>query len=132
MLLAGVLGGMAWAAIPAFLRTRFHTSEILVSLMLVYVAQLLLAYLCTARGAIRQGSTSRNRRRSMKRRMLPLLVEGVRAPTSLSCIALVLAALSWVFAAKTFAGYRMQVAGWRPPRRPMPASARSATSGWRC
>jgi len=44
-LLAGVGGGAAWAAIPAVLRTRFNTSEILVSLMLVYIAQLLLAYL---------------------------------------------------------------------------------------
>ena len=45
MLLAGVLGGMAWAAIPAFLRTRFNTNEILVTLMLVYIAQLLLSWL---------------------------------------------------------------------------------------
>ena len=43
--LAGALGGMAWAAIPAFLRTRFNTNEILVSLMLVYVATLLLSVL---------------------------------------------------------------------------------------
>ncbi|MFO1088263.1 MAG: ABC transporter permease [Hyphomicrobiales bacterium] len=45
MLALGVLGGMAWAAIPAFLKTRFGTSEILTSLMLVYVAQLLLDWL---------------------------------------------------------------------------------------
>src|SRR3984957_4737184 len=45
MLVAGVLGGMAWAAIPAYLRLRFRTSEIFVSLMLVYIAQLLLSYL---------------------------------------------------------------------------------------
>ena len=38
MCVAAVLGGMAWAAIPALLRTRFNTNEILVSLMLVYVA----------------------------------------------------------------------------------------------
>ena len=37
VLLAGMLGGMAWAAITAFLRDRFNASEILVSLMLVYV-----------------------------------------------------------------------------------------------
>ena len=36
MLVAGMLGGMAWAAIPALLRTRFNANEILVSLMLVY------------------------------------------------------------------------------------------------
>ena len=45
MALAGILGGMAWAAIPALLRTRFNTNEILVSLMLTYVASLLLSSL---------------------------------------------------------------------------------------
>jgi ABC-type uncharacterized transport system permease subunit len=45
MLLLGVLGGMAWGAIPAFLKNRFNANEILTSLMLVYVAQLLLDWL---------------------------------------------------------------------------------------
>ena len=35
---AGILGGMAYAAIPAFLKARFDVSEILTSLMLTYVA----------------------------------------------------------------------------------------------
>ncbi len=43
MVLAGALGGWAWAMIPGILRTRFGTNEILVSLMLVYVAEQLLA-----------------------------------------------------------------------------------------
>ena len=42
MLLLGMVGGAAYAAIPAFLKTRFNTNEILTSLMLVYVAQLFL------------------------------------------------------------------------------------------
>src|SRR5205085_1582892 len=45
VLAAGVLGGMAWAAIIAFLRDRANANEILVSLMLVYVAEMLLSYL---------------------------------------------------------------------------------------
>ncbi len=45
MLVFGVLGGMVWASIPAFLKTRFGTNEILTSLMLVYVAQLILDWL---------------------------------------------------------------------------------------
>jgi simple sugar transport system permease protein len=45
ILLAGVLGGMAWAAIVALLRDRFNANEILVSLMLVYIATLVLSYL---------------------------------------------------------------------------------------
>jgi general nucleoside transport system permease protein len=45
MLMFGILGGMAWGAIPAFLKNRFGANEILTSLMLVYVAQLLLDWL---------------------------------------------------------------------------------------
>ena len=44
VLLAGVVGGMFWAGIVAFLRDRFNANEILVSLMLVYVAIQLLQY----------------------------------------------------------------------------------------
>lgn len=43
-LAAGIGGGIFWALIPALLRTRLRTNEILTSLMLVYVAQLLLTY----------------------------------------------------------------------------------------
>jgi len=44
---AGMLGGMAWAAIVAFLKLRFNANEILTSLMLVYIAQLVLVWLVT-------------------------------------------------------------------------------------
>ncbi|TDE37985.1 ABC transporter permease [Antarcticimicrobium sediminis] len=43
MVIAGALGGWLWAMIPAFLKVRFGTNEILVSLMLVYVAEQFLA-----------------------------------------------------------------------------------------
>jgi simple sugar transport system permease protein len=45
MLLMAMAGGAAWAAIPAVLKTRFGTNEILTSLMLVYVANLFLDWL---------------------------------------------------------------------------------------
>jgi len=51
MVIAGGLGGWAWAMIPAILKIRFNTNEILVSLMLVYVAEELLASM--ALGALR-------------------------------------------------------------------------------
>jgi len=51
MILAGALGGWAWAMIPGVLRVKFGTNEILVSLMLVYVAEQLLASM--ALGALR-------------------------------------------------------------------------------
>ncbi|MGF2531238.1 ABC transporter permease, partial [Ralstonia pseudosolanacearum] len=42
---AGLAGGMLWAGLTALLRDRFHANEILVSLMLTYIAQLLLLYM---------------------------------------------------------------------------------------
>jgi simple sugar transport system permease protein len=43
MVIAGALGGYLWAMIPGILRTKFNTNEILVSLLLVYVAEFILA-----------------------------------------------------------------------------------------
>ena len=51
MIVAGALGGLLWAMIPGVLRVKFGTNEILVSLMLVYVAEQLLASM--ALGALR-------------------------------------------------------------------------------
>ncbi|MEM9708244.1 MAG: ABC transporter permease [Pseudomonadota bacterium] len=51
MVIAGALGGFLWAMIPALLRTKFNTNEILVSLLLVYVAEQILATM--ALGALR-------------------------------------------------------------------------------
>ena len=45
MVIAGALGGFLWAMIPGILRTRFNTNEILVSLLLVYVAEQILAWM---------------------------------------------------------------------------------------
>ena len=39
MVIAGAFGGWIWAMIPAILRTKFNTNEILVSLLMVYIAQ---------------------------------------------------------------------------------------------
>lgn len=51
MLIMGMMGGALYAAIPALLKARFNTNEILTSLMLVYIAQLFLDWL--VRGAWR-------------------------------------------------------------------------------
>ena len=45
MIIAAMAGGMALAFIPGILKTRFNTNEILVSLMLTYVAALFIDWL---------------------------------------------------------------------------------------
>jgi len=47
VLVCGVLGGMFWAGIVALLKLKFNANEILTSLMLVYIAQLILVWLVT-------------------------------------------------------------------------------------
>jgi simple sugar transport system permease protein len=47
MVLAGLLGGVLWAMIPALLKVYARTNEILVSLLLVYVAEAMLASAAT-------------------------------------------------------------------------------------
>jgi simple sugar transport system permease protein len=113
MILAGALGGMAWAAIPALLRTRFNTSEILVSLMLVYVAYLFLSYL--VHGPLRDpaGFNFPQSKMFHDAALLPLLVEGLRLNAAFPLSLLVVAG-AWFFCRHTFAGYRMQVSGMAP------------------
>jgi simple sugar transport system permease protein len=110
MLLAGIAGGMAWAAIPALLRARLHTSEILVSLMLVYVAQLLLSYLVRGPWRDPAGFGFPQSAELDERLLLPVLWTGTRV-TIAFVLALVAAGLSWLFMARTFLGFQMQVAG---------------------
>jgi ABC-type uncharacterized transport system permease subunit len=113
ILLAGIAGGAAWAAIPALLRTRFNTSEILVSLMLVYIAQLLLGYLLHGAWRDPVGYNFPQSKAFDDAVILPLLIDGQRATIAFPLM-LALAALSWVFSTHLFAGYRMLVSGQAP------------------
>ncbi|MFP7756323.1 ABC transporter permease [Thermodesulfobacteriota bacterium B35] len=110
MILCGGLGGMLWAAIPALLRTRFHANEILVSLMLNYVAILLLALL--VHGPLRdpEGYGFPQSILFGEAATLPVLVEGTRLHAGvLVSLAGVLA--GWILLEKSFLGYQIRVAG---------------------
>ena len=82
ILLAGVLGGMVWAGIVALLRDRFNANEILVSLMLVYVAEMLLSYLVYGPWKDPQGYNFPQTNTFARRRKMPRLIERLRASTS--------------------------------------------------
>jgi simple sugar transport system permease protein len=113
MVLAGALGGAAWAAIPALLRTRYNTNETLVSLMLVYVAYLFLSYM--VHGPLRdpEGFNFPQSKMFHDAAMLPLLVEGLRTNFAF-ILSLIAVGGAWFFCSRTFAGYRMQVSGMAP------------------
>jgi simple sugar transport system permease protein len=113
MLLAGIGGGMLWAAIPAYLRLRFRTSEIFVSLMLVYIAQLFLSYLVHGPWRDPAGQNFPQSPALVDAATLQPLFEGARVNAAFA-MALLLAALFWWFGSVTAAGFRLQVSGLAP------------------
>ena len=112
-LLAGALGGMAWASITALLKDRFNTNEILVSLMLVYVAQLLLSYLVTGPWRDPMGFNFPQSKIFSAGFLLPALVPSTRLNLGF-LFALLAAGAGWYFLARSFAGYKLQVGGIAP------------------
>ncbi len=113
ILLAGVAGGMLWAGIVALLRDRFNATEILVSLMLVYVAELLLAYLVYGPWKDPQGYNFPQTINFLAVTKVPRLVEGLRANIGV-WLALAAVALAWVFMFRSFRGFQLQVGGLAP------------------
>jgi general nucleoside transport system permease protein len=113
MLTAGILGGMAWAAIPASLRNRLGVSEILTSLMLVYVAQLLLDYM--VRGPLRDPKAFNFPQSVMfdPAAVLPPLAAGGRVHWGL-VFALAAAAAAWFVLSRTRFGFGVRALGEAP------------------
>jgi ABC-type uncharacterized transport system permease subunit len=113
VLLAGVLGGMAWAAITALLRDRFNANEILVSLMLVYVAGLVLNYLVFGPWKDPGGYNFPQTKNFEAVTQVPRLVQGMRVNVGV-LIALAGVAALWIYLFRTRAGFAQQVGGLAP------------------
>ena len=113
ILLAGVLGGMAWAAIVALLRDRWNANEILVSLMLVYVAELLLSYLVYGPWKDPKGYNFPQTIVFDAVTQLPRLAPRLRANVG-SLLALLAVALTWIFMFRLYRGFALQVGGLAP------------------
>jgi simple sugar transport system permease protein len=110
MIAAGAVGGTLWAAIPAFLKTKFNANEILVSLMLNYVAILLLALLVHSPLRDPDGVGFPQSILFSDSAILPILIEGTRLHAGV-LIALVGVVIGWILLEKSFIGYQIQVAG---------------------
>ena len=113
MCLAGILGGMAYAAIPAFLKTRFDVNEILTSLMLTYVATLFLSILVYGPWRDPQGFNFPQSRMFTDSALLPMVLEGTRLHLG-AVIALLVAVAAWVVLTRTVIGFEMRVVGQAP------------------
>ena len=113
VLLAGVVGGMFWAGIVAFLRDRFNANEILVSLMLVYVAIQLLQYVVYGPWKDPNGYNFPQTKTFDAVTKVPRLLDGSRVTIGL-LLALIGAGAVWVYLYRTRAGFAQQVGGLAP------------------
>ena len=113
MCVAGALGGMAYAAIPAFLKTRFDVSEILTSLMLTYVAVQVLGLLVYGPWKDPDGYNFPQTRMFTDAAVLPILVEGTRLHLGVLVAGLV-AVGAWFLMGRTVFGFQIQVVGQAP------------------
>jgi simple sugar transport system permease protein len=113
VLLAGTAAGMLWAGVTASLRDRFNANEVLVSLMLVYVAEQVLSYLVQGPWKDPHGYNFPQTITFLEQTRVPRLLAGSRANWGI-VIALVSMVLAWLFVHKTHAGYRLEVGGLAP------------------
>ncbi|MFP6772749.1 MAG: ABC transporter permease [Alphaproteobacteria bacterium] len=112
MLVLGAIGGALFAAIPALLKNRFGTNEILTSLMLVYVAQLILDWVIRGPWKDPKGFNFPQSVSFEGWQLLPLLGEG-RVHLG-AILALIAAAVLWVMMGRSLRGFEIRVIGSSP------------------
>jgi simple sugar transport system permease protein len=114
MLIMGMIGGAAYGAVPAWLKARFNTNEILTSLMLVYVAQLFLDWLVRGPWRNPEGMNFPETRTFHSYAILPeIWPESGRAHWGF-LFALVAAIGLWFVLSKTLRGFEVKVLGQSP------------------
>ena len=113
MAVMGALGGFAWAMIPALLKIRFNANEILVSLMLVYVAELLLSALVSGPLRDPDGFNFPESRLFHNSATLPIILENTRAHVGV-LVALGVCVLGYVVLHRHVFGYQVRLTGTAP------------------
>lgn len=113
MLVCGVLGGMFWAAIPAWLKTRYNTNEILTSLMLTYVGLLVLSYLVHGPWKDPEGMNFPESRLFHDSALLPILIDETRLNIGW-LLALFIVVLGWILISRHIIGFQIKVIGMAP------------------
>ncbi len=114
MLILGMVGGAAYAAIPAFLKARFNTNEILTSLMLVYVAQLLLDWMVRGPWRDPKGFNFPQTVLFSDAATLPEIFPASGRANWGFVFALVAAVLVWLLMSRMLKGFEVRVLGSSP------------------
>ncbi len=110
---AGILGGMAWVAVPAFLRVKLNVNEILTTLMLTYVAVQLLNFLVFGPW---KSPTSFGQPQTVlfnNDQILPYIIPGTIVQAG-APIAIFIAIFAWILMSKSIFGFQIRTVGTAP------------------
>jgi len=113
MLVMGALGGALWAMIPAICKVKFGANEILTSLMLVYVADLIMDYLVRGPWRDPKGMNFPTTATFDPVANVPVLIEGGRLHAG-AVLALIVVMLATVMLGRTIKGFEIRVVGAAP------------------
>jgi len=113
MLLLGALGGALYALIPAICKVRFGASEILTSLMLVYVADLGMDYLVRGPWRDPHGLNFPTTAEFDPVATVPTLIDGSRLHAG-AIVALLVVMLATVVLGRTIMGFEIRLIGAAP------------------
>jgi len=113
MLVLGAIGGALYALIPAICRVYFGASEILTSLMLVYIADLGMDYLVRGPWRDPQGLNFPTTAAFDPAASVPTLIEGSRLHAG-AIIALVVVMLATVLLGRMIMGFEIRLVGAAP------------------
>ncbi len=113
-LVAGMLVGAVWGAIPGYLKARFRIHEVITTIMLNYIAFAIGGYMVAVGGPMKEvGESLPASPKILETARLPRLLEGTRLTGGIF-IALAVAILIWVFLFKTRLGYKLRAVGLSP------------------
>lgn len=110
-LIVGILSGGFWGGLSGWLKAKFNTSEVIITIMLNYVALYLMGWL--VHGPLQAPGGIPQTQALEKSFQLPKIISGTRAHAGIF-IALASALLVWWIFKKTTLGYRIQTVGESP------------------
>ncbi len=114
ILIFGFAGGAAYGSVPAFLKVRFNTNEILSSLMLVYVAQLFLDWLVRGPWRNPEGFNFPETRQFHSFAILPEILPASGRAHWGFVFALLAALVLWFLLSRTMKGFEVKLIGQSP------------------
>jgi simple sugar transport system permease protein len=112
-ILAGMLGGALWGFVPGFLKAKTGAHEVIVTIMMNYIAYQLVFLVLKAEGFQRPGRDDPISQNVLPTAQLPPFIEGLRVHWGFVLALVAAAVVSWILFRST-KGYEFRAVGLNP------------------